>query len=248
MNNARTVSFDRVADTYDATRALPEDVMALAVDKLAGALERHDCRTVLDAGVGTGRFAAPLQRRGFEVCGLDVSREMLEKARVRPVTNLFRGDLRRMPFQDRSFDAAIAMHVLHLIKEWREALRELGRVARTGLFSVVSIPDNKDWPSTEYRKLLLSHGIPEPHQGIHERDLILLVPPTESENVTTHIEEKHTAEVLDNLDRRIYSFQWDVPEDVHRHIMGNLRERYTGRRVTGARELRVCFWDFSLFR
>ena len=38
-------------------------------------------KTLLDVGVGTGRFATWLAERGFEVVGVDISREMLKKAK-----------------------------------------------------------------------------------------------------------------------------------------------------------------------
>ena len=37
-----------------------------------------------------------------------------------------------LPFDDASFDAVIAVHVLHLVPEWRKALDEALRVLRPG--------------------------------------------------------------------------------------------------------------------
>jgi 2-polyprenyl-3-methyl-5-hydroxy-6-metoxy-1,4-benzoquinol methylase len=36
---------------------------------------------VLEAGIGTGRFATWLAKKGFSVVGIDISKEMLKKAK-----------------------------------------------------------------------------------------------------------------------------------------------------------------------
>ena len=57
-----TVSFDRAAGYYDATRGLPADVQEALTEVLAHELEgKGPC---LEVGVGTGRIALPLHRRG----------------------------------------------------------------------------------------------------------------------------------------------------------------------------------------
>ncbi|MGA2666439.1 MAG: methyltransferase domain-containing protein, partial [Nitrososphaerales archaeon] len=93
--------YDSMAEEYDATR---DSATQGELSGLASALE--GCRTVLDVGVGTGRFAKPLTDLGFEVTGADVSRRMLSKAREKGLERLLLGDAYRLPFADLSFDAA----------------------------------------------------------------------------------------------------------------------------------------------
>ena len=60
--------FDSIADIYDSTREPATDAEISAIsDALKG------CETVLDVGVGTGRFAKPLSELGFHVTGVDIS-------------------------------------------------------------------------------------------------------------------------------------------------------------------------------
>jgi len=70
---------------------------------------------VLEVGVGTG-LALPLYRRDLQVVGIDLSRDMLEKAQERVqaqklgnVGGLLEMDAERMAFADASFDIAVAM-------------------------------------------------------------------------------------------------------------------------------------------
>jgi len=238
-----TISFDRAVETYDATRSLPPQVMAKVVEKLVEVLERRECHDILDAGVGTGRFSAPLQEYGFDVAGVDVSLEMLGRARAKSVRNVARGDVCRMPFKDKSFDATLMMHILHLVREWRQALSEVRRVTSKVLVSITGTFPQSEGPVESYKTRLLESGWPEIFPGIHERDLVNTIPPSESNFAATSEQERAAEEVLDLLDRRTYSYQWDVPEEVHRRIMAQLRTDYTGKRLRSSRELNVSVWD-----
>jgi SAM-dependent methyltransferase len=84
--------------------------------------------TVLDAGRGTGHFAAALAERGYRVVGVDPAAPMLACARQRaPVA---RADGLRPPFADASFDAALSVSVLEFTDRPEAHLAELRRVAR----------------------------------------------------------------------------------------------------------------------
>ncbi|KAB2882057.1 MAG: methyltransferase domain-containing protein [Pseudorhodoplanes sp.] len=93
---------------------------------------------ILDAGVGTGRNF-PFYPRGATITGIDLSPAMLARAeRRRAEANaditLRRMDVTRLDFPDRSFDAAVATFLFCVLPEELQvpALREIGRVVRTG--------------------------------------------------------------------------------------------------------------------
>jgi len=89
----------------------------------------------LEIGVGTGRFALPLACAGIRMSGVDISRDMLGRL-LQNSTNarvdVCLADATMLPFRDASFDAAIAVHVLHLIPRWRDAVDQLMRVVKPG--------------------------------------------------------------------------------------------------------------------
>src|SRR5262245_20433845 len=71
------VSFDRAAEFYDQTRALPAAALDGVVDLLGAELEgRGRC---LEIGVGTGRIALPLSGAGVPMAGVDVSAQMVAR-------------------------------------------------------------------------------------------------------------------------------------------------------------------------
>ncbi len=93
---------------------------------------------VLDLACGGGRHLAGLGRRGFRAVGLDLSRPLLDaaRARMRPGLSLVRGDMRRLPFADASFDGALSMFTSFGYfgsdeENWRSPA-ELSRVIRPG--------------------------------------------------------------------------------------------------------------------
>ena len=53
---------------------------------------------------------------GSAVVGVDISGRMMEKAREKGVTELIFADVHGTPFKDGSFDAALIVHLLHLVR------------------------------------------------------------------------------------------------------------------------------------
>jgi ubiquinone/menaquinone biosynthesis C-methylase UbiE len=128
-----SISFDRAADFYDQTRDLAEAVATHGIPALLKLLSPHEAGRILDVGVGTGRIAVPLIDLGADVIGIDLSLKMMAKLREKqPMARLAQADAARLPFADRTFDAALTAHVLHLIGPWREALHEFKRVIKPG--------------------------------------------------------------------------------------------------------------------
>lgn len=128
----RYLSFDAVAGDYDQTRVIPDaplEEIARLVAREAG-LDRGGL--FLDAGVGTGRFAAPLSRlHPAQIVGVDIAPNMMARVagKVAPGSlSLTQADLQRLPFRTGGFQGALLVHILHLIEQWPLVLRELRRV------------------------------------------------------------------------------------------------------------------------
>jgi len=119
---------DDVAAAYDDTRAASASVLRPLRECLAGAPGRR----LADVGGGTGNYAAALRDLdGFEPLVVDVSADMLERAVAKGLATK-RGDARRLPLPDASFDAATMMAMLHHVPDWRVALAEARRILVPG--------------------------------------------------------------------------------------------------------------------
>ena len=93
---------------------------------------------VLEVGVGTG-LSLPNYGGHLEIVGIDLSPEMLEKAREKcaeegldNVTGLHEMDAGALTFADQSFDTVVAMYTLTVVPEPEKVMRELQRVCKTG--------------------------------------------------------------------------------------------------------------------
>lgn len=93
---------------------------------------------VLEVGVGTG-LSLPAYARHLEIVGIDLSPEMLDKARERVrgeglshVAGLHEMDAGDLNFADNSFDTVVAMYVMTVVPEPEKVMRELARVAKPG--------------------------------------------------------------------------------------------------------------------
>ena len=91
---------------------------------------------VLEVGCGNGKTVLALSKRGFRVTGVDFSETAIGMCRdTMPSAGEFVcASVTELPFEDSSFDGAVAFHVLeHLTAdEMKEAVRELSRVLVPG--------------------------------------------------------------------------------------------------------------------
>ena len=123
---------ERVAQDYAKQQAHPPWVSAQSGRAVVARLGRG--ARLLELGVGTGRIARPIAAAGGRVVGIDLSQEMLRE--VPPTADapimLLRGDIQSLPVKSSSMAGVMAVHVLHLIPDWRLALSEIVRVLRPG--------------------------------------------------------------------------------------------------------------------
>lgn len=244
-----TISFDRIADRYDSTRSFPEPIMRAILKDLDPLLGRGV--RILDAGVGTGRFAKPLQEMGHEVVGIDVSPKMLSKAREKGVADIIRGDVCVLPFADAAFETTLSIHVLHLISKWMCALREFSRVTTGSLVSVET--DRSGSPAEVIREMYDSTcaelGYPVKHPGMRERELPELLPPDRKRLVTVHEEPVDVQLTILNMQNRSFSNQWSVPEDIHEEAIRRLRDEFEGNvRMAERERISLLIWSMDRVR
>jgi ubiquinone/menaquinone biosynthesis C-methylase UbiE len=72
-----SLSFDRVAHTYDATRGYPPGVDEQIAKAIAETVNAIPETTFMEVGVGTGRIAFPLASMGHIYTGVDISEKMV---------------------------------------------------------------------------------------------------------------------------------------------------------------------------
>lgn len=140
--------YTRASAEYDQTRvAVGEEIVLGALTKGRVPLRRA---RLLDAGCGTGSYAAAVEAHVGSLTLLDASEAMLLRAREKLAdadgAEFHQGWLQQLPFDDSSFDAVMTNQVLHHIGDddggsWTEhekVFAEYARVLRPGGVLVVN--------------------------------------------------------------------------------------------------------------
>ncbi|HZZ00210.1 MAG TPA: class I SAM-dependent methyltransferase [Candidatus Baltobacteraceae bacterium] len=121
-------TFDSLAGFYDAGRTGYSNEL-YGMLATFGLSSRHH---VLDIACGTGLASGPLIENAVRVTGVDVSVPMLAKARERyPSATWVEGSAEALPFQPRTFDAAIGAQAFHHVDRTK-AIAEILRVVKPG--------------------------------------------------------------------------------------------------------------------
>jgi ubiquinone/menaquinone biosynthesis C-methylase UbiE len=88
----------------------------------------------LEIGVGTGNLANRFLSEGFNITGLDQSREMLNVAKEKfPNLKLRLGEFLKIPFENNTFDIIVSTYAFHHLNDAEKgvAIKEMLRVLRS---------------------------------------------------------------------------------------------------------------------
>jgi SAM-dependent methyltransferase len=136
------VSFDVAAEAYDRFMGRYSRLLSPQLADLAGVVAGQ---RVLDVGCGPGVLTAELVARlaPDSVAAVDPSAPFVEATRVRqPGVDVRQASAEALPFDDDSFDAALAQLVVHFMADPVGGLAEMGRVTRRGGVVAASVWDH----------------------------------------------------------------------------------------------------------
>ena len=227
-----SISFDRAAEYYDQTRSLPQALMDQLLSILVAELPQGRC---LEIGIGTGRIALPLMRKGVDIVGVDISMAMLRKLIAKtgespqPVAI---AEATRLPFADATFSSAIASHVLHLIPDWRSAVDELLRVVRTQGVVLASRGGSgvgEEWARAVRRHFFEAAGSEHRSPGadrIEEVDVYMRERGATVRELRLPTVEatRSVAEVVDGLEAGYFSACWVIDDETRRAAAEDTRK------------------------
>jgi ubiquinone/menaquinone biosynthesis C-methylase UbiE len=129
-------SYDRVADEY--VKRLFDELQHKQLDRQL--LDRfaasvRDVGPACDMGCGPGQVARYLHERGVQVCGVDLSPTMIQRARsLTPAVEFVQGDMLALQTPDGAWAGIAAFYsLIHIPRaDIPRALGELRRVLRSG--------------------------------------------------------------------------------------------------------------------
>ncbi len=142
QDNAAAWGMSGVQDFFEEARATTDQVYASEWFFLKDRLKEG--MTVLDIGCAQGGFASVLSEhlKEFSYTGVDVSSEMIERAREKHSQHVFyhvsEGDYSVLGRQ--SFDLVLVLGILHLHETWRDTLRAAW--AHTGKYLLADLREH----------------------------------------------------------------------------------------------------------
>jgi len=132
--------YDTIGATYTVTRRTEPRIAARVWAALG------DARTVLNVGAGTGSYEPP--DRGVTAVEPSVVMRAQRPAGAAPCVA---ATAERLPFEDQSFDAAMAFSTVHHWQDPIAGLREMRRVARRVVVFTIDIGwRNRFWLTRDY--------------------------------------------------------------------------------------------------
>jgi ubiquinone/menaquinone biosynthesis C-methylase UbiE len=159
-----TSRYDGIADWYDSefqSAPLESETWEVLV-RLLG----EGTGALVDVGCGTGSFTAGLGRLGWNATGVDISEDMLRRARKKRV-HAIRADAAWLPFEDASFDAAVSVLTNTDFDDLPSVVREVVRVLRPAApFVCLAVHPCFVGPHSVYDP---EGGVPELHAGWYRR-------------------------------------------------------------------------------
>ena len=146
--------YDLVADEY--ARRISDELRHKALD--CRLLDRfaesvRNSGIACDLGCGPGHMARYLHGRGIQVCGMDLSTGMVERARrLNPGIEFNQGDMRTLPVRDNTWAGIAAFYaIVHLpLPDLDRSLREMMRVLAPGGRLLLSFHIGEDTAQIEY--------------------------------------------------------------------------------------------------
>jgi len=115
-------------------------------------LKKDGAHKILDLCFGTGRHTIFLAKHGFEVYGIDISKEAKrfteKKAKEENLGNIHLevGDMQDLPYKNEFFDGIIAVHALphNNLQGLKDTIKELYRVLNSGRLMFLTLLSTKD--------------------------------------------------------------------------------------------------------
>lgn len=235
----KSVAFDRAVEYYDATRGFPVGIEPHIGETIAKAGRFTDKSRVLEIGVGTGRIALPVAPHVGSYVGIDLSRPMMERLLMKRTNELVvvaNADATQLPFAENTFDGAVAVHVFHLIPNWRDSLSELARVLRPGA-PLVHCSDIGYRENEQARALqaVWDEAVPQDYAGTpgvnwKDSDTFLLNEGWQHRNTEVYSFTDNTfspAKYLEYREKRLGSGTWRISDEDHRRGVEAVRAYIT---------------------
>jgi len=162
-------------------------------------------------------------------------------------------DITQLPFQDASFDVVIAVHVLHLVDGWQQAVREALRVLRPGGLMLNCWDEygrsNGQEISNQWRTIMEASGININRPGATSNQQVIellrsLGLQTQRIRLLQWEQTVTPRAAIERIVKREWSSTWMIPDDVFAASAERLWQwanDHYGAKLDAERQVERCF-------
>jgi ubiquinone/menaquinone biosynthesis C-methylase UbiE len=132
----RSHVFQSIAPIYGLFYSYQTKYYTKVLEKVKNEINLSAYTNIIDIGCGTGALCAVLNQKGLRVTGVDLVQKMLDIAGKKQgnteVEFIQANVLKKIPFEDKSFDLSISSYVAHGLnaEERRAMYEEMSRVTK----------------------------------------------------------------------------------------------------------------------
>lgn len=120
--------YNLIGENYNQTRKADP----FLTDRIFHLLNLEKEEKILDIGCGTGNYTIALSEKGIDFTGIEPSEKMLNKAKSKSENvNWIIGNAENLPFENESFDKAIATLTIHHWGNLEKGFSEIFRILKT---------------------------------------------------------------------------------------------------------------------
>lgn len=129
-----------IEENFDYVRNFRDSTSKLIVNKTKKYLSKDS--KILEGGCGMGDKVYQLQRAGFDTHGVDFAKKTVTTLNKNfPDLKIILGDVRKLPFEDCSFDGYWSLGVIeHFYRGYDDISSEMKRVIKTGGYLFITVP------------------------------------------------------------------------------------------------------------
>jgi len=122
--------YDQIGIAYDVSRKADPEISR----RLYNHLQIFDKRrNVVDLACGSGNYTIALHDIGLNICGIDVSTQMIESAKEKnDKIDWYLSDIEDMSFRDGQFDGATCILAIHHFRDLVSSFKEVNRIVSVG--------------------------------------------------------------------------------------------------------------------
>ncbi len=115
---------------------------------------------MLDIGSGTGRLLKTAKAFGFQVEGIELSKESVDFGRRIWDLNIIEGDFESINFPTNHYDVVTMIHVFEHLRDPIKSLKKLYEIIRPGGLLVIAVPNFNSFQSYVFRSRWFHLDIP----------------------------------------------------------------------------------------